>query len=377
MFDGLDRGKRWRRVVLVVCALSLLGTVCATASFAAKAPPATAKLKINPIFTYNKANREAHLYACAKTEGSVTLYTSSSATDTSLKPAFQAKYPGVTMNDYVATSPLVTRLEQEEDSGHHVFDVYNDALGNIDRTSHYFQPFWSPYMSKVSTDLTSPYYLSTNGYIFSGVYYNPNLVPANQVPKSWKDLLKPQYKGKIYIGTDSTAPAFTAMLRRTYGTAYYQALAKQVRVVNVSGRGVADLVEAGTAPMGIDMSSSYYQRDHIANGAPLLLQVMNPMLGQFQASSISAHAPHPCAAMLLVDWLSNPAEGGKIFQSLGNAMPYKNAAILPFSIAGQLPQSKWQVFSQTGPAMWKGFKSYYQAYAAWTDLYNRYFINGQ
>ncbi|HWX09677.1 MAG TPA: extracellular solute-binding protein [Gaiellaceae bacterium] len=353
--------------------VGLVGTVGITASFAAKAPP---KLKINPIFTYNKSDREAHLYACAKTEGSVTLYTSSSATDTSLKPAFTAQYPGVAMNTYVATSPLVTRLTSEEDAGQHNFDVYNDALGNIERTSKYFQPFFSPYGKLTRTGLSTPWLLASNGYIMSGVYYNPNLVPASQVPKSWKDLLNPQYKGKIYIGTDSTAPAFTALLRRLYGTKFYRDLAQQVRVVNVSGRGVADLIEAGSAPMGIDMSSSYYQRDHIAKNAPLLLQVMNPMMGQMQASSISKFAPHPCAAMLLVDWLNNPNEGGKILTSLGNAMPYKNSDTLPFSIDGQMPQSKWDIRQQTAPDSWKGFKSYSQAYAAWTDLYTRYFVNG-
>jgi iron(III) transport system substrate-binding protein len=376
MFNGLDRGNRWRRYALLLGALSLLGTVGATASLAAKTPPATPKLKINPIFTYNKADREAHLYACAKKEGAITLYTSSSATDASLKPAFEAQYPGIKMSTYVATSPLVTRLTSEEDAGKHNFDVYNDALGNIPRDKKYFQPFWSPYMAKVQPDLTSPWYLATNGYVMSGVYYNPNLVSPADVPKKWTDLLKPQYKGKIYIGTDSTAPAFTALLRRTYGVAYYRALANQVRVLNVSGRGVADLVIAGTAPMGIDMSSSYYQRDHIVKGAPLNLQVMNPMLGQFQASSISAKAPHPCAAMLLVDWYMNPKQGSKVLSDLGNAMPFKNAAILPFEIAGQLPQSKWNVISQTSKHTWTGFKDYYQAYNSWVDLYTRYFING-
>jgi iron(III) transport system substrate-binding protein len=373
MSDGLDRGNRWRRYALLLGALTLLGTVGVTASSAAKAPPA---LKINPIFTYKKADREAHLYACAKTEGAVTLYTSSSATDPTLKPAFEAQYPGVKMSTYVATSPLVTRLTSEEDAGKHNFDVYNDALGNIPRDKKYFQPFWSPYMTQIQPDLVSPWFMSTSGYVMSGVYYNPNLVSAADVPKSWKDLLKPQYKGKIYIGTDSTAPAFTALLRRTYGVAYYRALAKQVRVLNVSGRGVADLVIAGTAPMAIDASSSYYQRDHIGKGAPLNLQVMNPMLGQFQASSISAHAPHPCAAMLLTDWFNNPKEGRKVLQDLGNAMPYKNAAILPFEIAGQMAQSKWQVVSQTSKHTWTGFKDYYQAYNSWVDLYTRYFING-
>lgn len=365
------------RIALFVGVVCSVGALGATASLAKTPPkPKTPTLKINPIFLYNKPDREQHLYQCAKKEGSVTFYTSSSATDTSLKPAFEAQYPGVTMNDYVATSPLVTRLESEEDSGHHVFDVYNDAMGNITRDSKYFQPFWSPYMKLLQPDLVSPYFMASNGYIEVGVYYNPNLIPASQVPKTWKQLIEPQYAGKIYMGTDSTAPAFVALLRRTYGTAYYQQLAKTVRVVNVSGRGIGDLIEAGTAPMGIDMSSSYYERDHVQNNAPLLLQVLQPTMGQFQASSISKYAPHPCAAMLLVDWLNNPKEGGKILAALGNAMPYKSSPPLPFTIPGQTPPAKWNIIYQTSAHMWTGFKSYSQAYNAWTDLFNRYFLNG-
>jgi iron(III) transport system substrate-binding protein len=378
MLDNLYRGnRRWRRYATLLAALGLMASVGVTASFAAKAPP---KLKINPIFTYNKADRRAHLYACAKTEGSLTLYTSSSATDPSLKPAFQAAYPGVTLNTYVATTALVPRLVQEEDSGHHNFDVYNDTMGNMHRDSKYFQPFWSPYMSTVQPALTSPYFLGSNGFIFPGVYYNPNIVAPADVPKTWKDLLKPALKGKIYIGTDATAPIVTALLRRTYCVGYYQALAKQVHVVNTAGRGVADLVIAGTAPMGFEMSSSYYKTNHILQNAPLLLQVLNPMYGAYQASSISKYAPHPCAAMLYVDWLTDPKGGGAVFNTLGNASPTKAAAaagtILPFNIPGQIPQSKWKITFQTSADLIKGFKNYDQAYAAWTDLYNRYFING-
>ena len=378
MLQKLYPGTRRCRFALLLAAAALVASAGVTASLAATAPP---KLKINPIFTYNKADRTAHLYACAKQEGSLTLYTSSSATDPSLKPAFQAAYPGVTLNTYVATSALVPRLVQEEDSGHHNFDVYNDTMGNLDRNAKYFQPFWSPYMKLVQPDLTSPYFLASNGFIFPGVYYNPNIVAPGDVPKTWKDLLNPNLKGKIYIGTDATAPVVTALLRRTYGVAFYKALAKQVHVVNTAGRGIADLIIAGTAPMGFELSSSYYKTNHILQNAPLLLQVLNPMYGAYQASSISKYTSHPCAAMLYVDWANDPKGGQAVYNTLGNASPSKAAAasgtILPFSVSGQIAQSKWKIIFQTSPDLIKGFKNYDQAYAAWSDLYNRFFINGQ
>lgn len=374
------RERRFRRLVLVLAAFVLVAASSVTAS-SAKTPPkkkkaATPTVKINPIFTYNKADREQHLYQCAKSEGSLTLYTSTSVTDSVLKPAFQSKYPGVTLNTYVATTALVPKLEQEEDSGRHNFDVYSDAMGNIPITSKYFQPFWSPYMKNTMAGLSSNYYLASAGFIFAGLYYNPNLVSAADVPKTYQDLLKPQYTGKIYLGTDSSSIVVTALLRRTYGNAYYQKLAKQVRIVNTSGRGIADMIIAGTAPMGLSMSSAYYKINHLTQGAPFLLQVMNPMYGNYSASSISKHAPHPCAAMLFVDWLNSPSGAQPLLANLGTASPYKGRDIVPFAIDGQLPQNQWKVEFQTTKDLIKGFKSWDQAYAAWSDLFHRYYLGG-
>ena len=364
------------RVALAVAALCLVGAVGATASFASRA----AAPKINPIFTYNKPDREQYLYDCAKKEGSVTLYSSASITDAIYKPAWAKLYPGVTLNTYVATTQLIPRLKQEEDAGHHNFDVLNDTIGNFGRDGKYFQPFWSPNMAKAQKGLASPYFLANAGFLFPGLYYNPNLISASDVPKTWKDLLKPQYTGKIYIGNDGTSPVVTGLLRKVYGKSYYEALAKQVRVQNVSGRGIADQIIAGTIPMGIEMSSAYYKLNHLNQGAPLLLQVMSPMYGSYSAASISKYTTHPCASMLLVDWLNSTAPDGAqpILNGLGVSSPYKGSDLVPFQVDGQLPQSKWNAYFGTDPELYKGlgFKNWAQAYAYWSKLYYKYFING-
>lgn len=369
------RSPRRGGIVFVLTALVLGAVGVASVGAATKATP-----KINPIFTYNKADRTQHLYDCAKKEGSVTLYTSTSAMDPTLKPAFQNQFPGVKLSTYIATSQLVPKLRQEEQAGQHVFDVYNDAMGNLSRNATYFQPFWSPAMSQVQAGLSTPYLLASNGYIFNGVYYNPNVVSAGDVPKTYQDLLKPQYKDKIYMGTDTQAAIVTGLLGYVYGRQYYLKLADQVRVLNTSGRGIADQIIAGTIPMGLEMSSSYYKRDYLNNGAPLRLQVMNPMFGTFQASSISKFTTRPCASMLLVDWLSNRSSSGAspIFANLGNALPWKNSNTIPFDIAGQLAQSKWKIYYQNDKAIQKkyGFKNWTQLYAYWSKQYAKYFING-
>jgi iron(III) transport system substrate-binding protein len=372
----MSAGRSPRRWGIVIT----LGALCAVAVASVSAATAAAPPKINPIFAYNKADRTQHLYGCAKQEGSVTLYTSTSAMDPTLKPAFQSQFPGVKLNTYIATAQLVPKLRQEEQAGQHVFDVYNDAMGNLSRNSTYFQPFWSPAMAQVQKGLASPYFVASNGYLFNGLYYNPNLVSAGDVPKTYQDLLKPQYTGKIYMGTDTQAQIMAGLLGYVFGRQYYLKLADQVRVLNTSGRGVADQVIAGTIPMGIELSSSYYKRDYLNNGAPLRLQVMNPMFGTFQASSISKYTTHPCASMLLVDWLSSRASTGAspIFATLGNALPWKDANPIPFDIAGQLPQNKWKIYYQNDRDIQKklGFKNWTQLYAYWSKQYLQHFVNG-
>ncbi len=367
-----------RRSVVILTAFCVLGAVVTAGALAAQKAPAP---KINPIFAYKKKDRTAYLYACARREGEVTLYTSTSAMDPTLKPAFQKRFPGVKLNTYIATAQLVSKIRQEEAAGTHTFDVYNDAMGNLSRNSQYFQPFWSPYMAQVRPGLSSPYFLATNGYVYNGLYYNPNLVSASEVPKSYQDLLKPQYKGRIYMGIDTQAAILTGLLQFVYGRDYYLKLADQVRVVNTSGRGIADQIIAGTIPMGIQLSSSYYKRDYLNNGAPLRLQVFNPMFGTFQASSISKFTDKPCASMLLVDWLNSRAGNGAqpIFADLGNALPWKGADILPFTIQGnQLPQKNWKIYYQNSREIQKklGFKNWTQLYAYWSKQYAQHFING-
>ena len=372
------RPKRRHAAAVAIALLATLAAVSAgqAATQAKPKKPAPApKLKINPIFTYNKADREQHLYQCAKSEGKVVFYTSTSLTDTILKPAFEKQYPGVTLQSYFATSALPTKLTQEEDSGVHTFDVYGDVMGNIDRTSKYFQPFWSPALKTLRPELSSPWFAGYSGYV-EGLVYNPNLIAPADVPKKWTDLLLPKYSGKLYMPSDTTAPVFTALLRRIYGQGFYQKLAKVVRVQQLPGSGVADQVVAGTAPIGIDVSTTWYKNLYLNKGAPLRFAPINPMVAFYQAASISKNTKHPCASMLLIDWLLDQQGGVPLFSQYGTALPFKSSGILPFKMDGVAPYSSWKIYYSTTPDFIKGFKSYSQALGAWNDLFRRNYLGG-
>lgn len=364
-----------KRRVGVALAIGTVAATCAAVAYGAPAPV----LKINPIFTYNKADREAHLYACAQTEGKVVFYTSSSAATSVLKPAFEAKYPGVTMQVLVATADLPTKLKQEEDAGQHNFDVYGDTLGNLGRDQKYFQPIWTPRMGELRPYLSKPYYAAYAGFL-EGLVYNPNVTGTGDVPHTWKDLLLPKWTGKVYMGVDTATAGFVGLLDRVYGDAFIQQLSKQVRMQQVSGRAIADQVIAGTVPLGIEISSSYHKTNYIDKGAPLRWVPLDPVPGFFQAASISKYAPHPCASALLVDWLLAKDGAQPLWTSLGNVAPFKNAPLLPYNLKATSPPftipTKWNVYFTTNPSFYKGYKNFQTALAAWNTLLQKDFLGG-
>jgi iron(III) transport system substrate-binding protein len=357
----------------------VIGTIIAassvTVAMGKAAPPPT----VSPTIAYNKPDREQHLYECAQKEGKVVFYTSSSAANSTLLPGFQKKYPGVTMQTFVATADLPSKLKQEEDAGQHNFDVYGDTLGNLGRDAHYFQPLYTPRMGELRPYLGKPYYAAYAGFL-EGVVYNPNVLSTADVPRTWKDLLQPKWTGKVYMGIDTGTAGFVGLMNRIFGPTFVSQLAKQVRVQQVTGRAIADQVIAGTIPLGINVSSSYHKTNYLDKGAPLRWVPLDPVPGFFQAASISKSAPHPCAAALLVDWLLAKDGAQPLWQTLGNVVPFKNAPLLPYNLRQSSPAytipTKWNIYMTTNPAYYKGYKNYQAALVAWQQIIQSKFLGG-
>jgi iron(III) transport system substrate-binding protein len=341
---------------------------------AAPAPPP----KINPLFTYNKRDRTDRLYTCARREGKVVFYTSSSATNPTFKPAFEKRFPGVQMETYIATAELPAKLRQEEDAGRHNFDVYGDTLGNLGRDAKYFQPIFTPRAKLLRAHLSKPYYVAYAGFL-EGLAYNPNVISPTDVPKTWRELLQPKWAGKVYMGVDTATASFIGLLNRKLGPAFIDQLARQIRVQQTSGRAIADQVIAGTIPIGINISSSYHKTNYVDRGAPIRWVPLDPVPGFFQAASISKRAPHPCAAALLIDWLMGEAGAQPLWRGLGNANPFKSLPLLPYDLKATSPPftipSKWNVYMTTNPDYYKPYKNYQAALTAWNEIVQTKFLN--
>ena len=348
---------RRRQLSGALIAVGLVAALCVPAASPKPAPP----VKVNPIFTYNKSDREQHLYQCAQQEGKVVFYTSSSAATTTLQPAFQKQYPGVSMQVLVATADLPTKLKQEEDAGQHNFDVYGDTLGNLGRDYRYFQPIWTPRHERGAA-VPLEAVLRRVRRLPRGPRLQPERDRQRRRAAHLEGPAPAQVAGQGLHGHRHRHRRLHRLLDRIYGDSFIDQLSKTIRVQQVSGRAIADQVIAGTIPIGINISSSYHKTNYLDRGQPLRWVPLDPVPGFFQAASISKNAPHPCAAALLVDWLMSKDGAPAALDDARQRRAVQGRAAAPVQPEDTSPPatipSKWNVYMTTNPSFYKGYKNY-------------------
>jgi iron(III) transport system substrate-binding protein len=144
-----------------------------------------------------------------------------------------------------------------------------------------------------------------------GILTNTDLVKANDVPKSWDDLLDPKWQGKISMPDPSrhaSTATFLWNLQKIKGDKwldFVRALAKQRPLLVESYSSVPNAIVRGEAALGISYIQYVPQTKGPIGFAPIDQPFADP-----SDSAISAKAANPNAARFLVDYLCSP-EGQK------------------------------------------------------------------
>lgn len=141
--------------------------------------------------------------------------------------------------------------------------------------------------------------------IVAGIAYNPKLVPANEVPTNWTDILDPRWEGQINVklSTSGLQHGTWYKLRQLYGADYWtkfeplkpRAFDSYVQQFDRMVNGQDKLVHGA-------QYSGYLQFK--AKGAQL--EFVFPKDGLFvgqQLYGVINDAPHPEAAKLFLDWM--------------------------------------------------------------------------
>ena len=270
------------------------------------------------------------LIEAAQKEGEALLYTPL-IVDQIVRPmikAFESHVPGVQIK-YVRADGMATvvRMINEARAGR----VQSDVWCIVDGVLPLLQgdlaaEFEVPSAKGLPPALVDPQrrWVATNLGVRSAAY-NTQIVPKDQAPRGYQDLLDPRWKGKIVWNPKSMTGAWGFIatvvkgMGEEQGITYLRALAKQNIVpLPIAIRAVLDRVIAGEYAIGLEMNNTHAAVS-AAQGAPVAWVPLNPVSETIQVAGITKGAPHPNAARLFIDFMVSRT-GQEVFRE-NNYLP--------------------------------------------------------
>ena len=297
-----------------------LGAIAAAAAMM-PALSGAAPQTVAEIAAYTGADRQAMLEAGATKEGQVQLYTTGTQTQPILE-AFGKRYPFVRVEIYRGDSSLVTRKVLEEyQANRFTVDIISLSTGGLHtmREAGHLQPYQSPEMAKYKADSFGPgrhWVLDYESYLSLG--YNTKIVSDKDAPATLDDLLDPKWKGKMAVPGTTTLGNWVGALVLDKGEDFVRKLGQQqIRVYEVTGRAVANLVVSGEIPLSPAIFNSHMANSRDA-GASVAWWPLGGVYSTIDGIALAKNAPHPHAALLYADFALS-AEGQKMLQAIGYA----------------------------------------------------------
>jgi iron(III) transport system substrate-binding protein len=303
----------------IVCFLTVLSTAWGQSK------------SMRDLTMYKGTDYEQMLLEGAKKEGKVVWYTSLAGKSyKTIKAKFAEKYPDVKIEVYRAGSKdLATKILGEARAKKYLVDATETTPGILMllKSQKIITPYTNPIHKKwpdfaqIKAKGGGVYWV-TDRESFIGLGYNTQKLPEDQVPRNWDDLLNPALKDKMMMSTSSTGDRVIGTMLKYNGKEYVEKLKPQnMKLLNISGTATRDLIIAGEF-----IASPTVFRNHalvkINQGAPLGWVPMNQVPTNAGGSAVFTHAPHPHAALLLVNFILN--EGQDILESFYYGMAWKD-----------------------------------------------------
>jgi iron(III) transport system substrate-binding protein len=271
------------------------------------------------------AERQQRLLEAAKHDGEAVIYANMDVT--AMKPladGFMRRYPGVKATSvHFSGAAIITRIESESRVGKPLSDVVLSGqlgvLASIEKriAARYRSPereflrdgfkdkdgLWTTYMTNVMVSA-----------------YNTRLVKKEELPRNVEDLLKPRWKNKLVMDSQSYVWFGTMMqfLGEDNGLRFMKRLNEQNLQHSRGRRLMTQLLAAGEHEIAVETNlNSVLSLSR--QGAPLSFAPIQPYFLSPSLVFMSANAPHPFAGALFVDYLLSE-EGQKIIVTT-NRMP--------------------------------------------------------
>ena len=279
---------------------------------------------------------DAELIAAARKEGEAVWYTTQILDPLVLRmqDAFRRKY-GVEIKPVRANSTeIALRIRNEGIAGKMQADVYDGTTTGEALKQVKLALKWLPEIARdLPSDYVDPegYWVATNYYVNTAAF-NTDLVKPGTEPQHWNDLLDPRFKGQIAWGNSvsvSAAAGFIGTvvkeLGQEKGIEFLRKLsAQKIASVGASARVVIDQAIAGEYAISLQIFPEH-AASGAAKGAPIRWIPMAPVMSaNVSTTGITAGAPHPNAAKLLLEYLISE-EGQAIYRDAQYSPAHPNA----------------------------------------------------
>ena len=265
------------------------------------------------LASYEGADRVEKIAAAAKKEGELTLYTTIAEKDLPaiVKP-FEQKH-GIKVNVWRAgTDKVLQRAVSEAKARRYTVDAVHFGAPEMEALSR--EKILVAVSSPVHRDLQAgsvPAHRQWAATLLSVWVqaYNTNLVKKADLPKTYKDLLDPKWKGKLGIEVkDDDWFATVVHLTGTeeQGLKYFRDL---VAVNGISPRQghtlLNNMVVSGEVPLALTVYN-YMPEQAKKKGAPIDWFAIEPAVARANAIGVAKNAPHPNAALLFYEYMLGP-----------------------------------------------------------------------
>ena len=338
---------------------------CAAAALFLAAPAALAQTsQVAEVANLQGPDRQQRLVEGAKREKELTFYSSIPPADISaLVGAFDKKY-GIKVKVWRADSEgFLQRILNEARARRFEVDVAagsSSALEPLYRES-LLQEVKSPYLSDLIEQAIAPHRQWVAVYLSLFVQaYNTNLIGKDSLPKSFAELTRPQWQGKLGIEAedfDWFAQVVTE-LGEERGLRLFREIVDTNGISVRKGHSLLNnLVAAGEVPLALT-GYGFLAEQSKRKGAPLDWFVIPPAIARVTAEGLARNAPHPHAAVLFYDFLISDAQPilaeRKFMPATRKIEPIYKEPIKLIDSAAMLDQArKWQdLFQRTiiGPS---------------------------
>jgi iron(III) transport system substrate-binding protein len=274
------------------------------------------------LYAYEGADRMDRIVAGAKKEGSLTLYTTIAEKDLpAIVGPFEKKY-GVKVNVWRAgTDKVLQRTVTETQAKKYDVDAVHFGAPEMEALSR--EKILAPVTSPVHKDLAPgsvPAHRQWAATILSVWVqaYNTGLVKKADLPKTYRDLLDPKWKGKLGIeakNDDWFATVVHEMGGEEKGIAYFRELVAKNGISPRHGHTLLNnMVVSGEVPLALTVYN-YMPEQAKKKGAPIDWFAIEPAIARANAVGVTRNAPHPNAALLFYEYLLGP-EGQKAMVSV-------------------------------------------------------------